>query len=54
MEFLGFVMAIAGALGTIAGLATISILGFGYAITVASVCIFWAGVNMMKNMEGRQ
>jgi hypothetical protein len=52
MEFLGFVMAIAGALGTMAGLATISILGFGYAITVASACLAWAGALLIKKTEG--
>ena len=52
MKILGLIMIVLGTLGTLAGLATISILGFGYAITVASACLGWAGALLIKKTEG--
>lgn len=52
MKILGLIMIVLGTLGTLAGLAAISILDFGYAITVASACLAWAGALLIKKTEG--
>ena len=54
MELLLTAIIVAGFFGVVGSLAMIGLFGQGYLMLAASVCMFWASVNMMKNMEGRR